>query len=261
MSLTDQVAIVTGASRGIGRAISLALANAGAHIVVAARTEPIPGTVEETATMVRELGREALPLEMDVASETDVKHTIDETLKKFGRIDIMVNNAGTNWSRNVADFESKRWELVMKVNVLGPFLCSRHVLPHMIERGSGHILNISSISAVRPRPGSSAYSASKAALDALTIASSMETHEHGVQVNALRVEGTIETPGTTMLLQLKPTEPMWPAEIVGEAASYVCSQPFPYTGNICALAELRSSVPRIDEILSGLEQQSGAKRS
>ena len=258
MTLKDQVAIVTGASRGIGRAISVALASQGADIVVAARTEPVPGTIEETAAMVEGLGRRALPVEMNVADEGDVHRTVQAALEHFGRVDILVNNAGTNWARLVKDFEPARWELVLRVNVLGPFYFSKHVIPHMIERGSGVILNISSIAAVRVQPGSSAYSASKAALEALTIGLSNELYPHKICANAIRLEGTVATPGTTMLLKTgTPDSAMWPPEIMGEAAAYICQKPFPYTGQIRTIAQLRRYLPRIDELLSAVGTSAG----
>ena len=258
MTLKDQVAIVTGASRGIGRAISVALASQGADIVVAARTEPVPGTIEETAAMVEGLGRRALPVEMNVADEGDVHRTVQAALEHFGRVDILVNNAGTNWARPVKDFEPARWELVLRVNVLGPFYFSKHVIPHMIERGSGHILNISSIAAVRVQPGSSAYSASKAALEALTIGLSNELYPHKICAKAIRLEGTVATPGTTMLLKTgTPDSAMWPPEIMGEAAAFICRQPFPYTGQIRTIAQLRRYLPRIDELLSAVGASAG----
>ncbi len=254
--LRDQVAIVTGASRGIGRAIALALAARGAHIVVAARTEPVPGTIEETAAMVRQLGVKALPIETNVTDEEDVRRTVEAALRDFGRIDILVNNAGTNWRRNIREFEPKRWELVLKVNAYGPFLCAREVIPHMVQRGSGHILNISSIAAVRADPGSSAYSASKAALEALTIGLSNELFKDRICANAIRLEGAVATPGTTMLLRTgTPVETMWPPEVMGEAAVFMCSQPFPFTGQVRTIASLRPYVPRIDALLTEFERK------
>lgn len=200
--------------------------------------------------MVKQLGRQAVPVEMNVTSEADVKRTIETALANFGRLDILVNNAGTNWSQSVVDFDPKRWELGLKVNALGPFLCSKYALPHLIKQRRGHILNISSIRAVQFAPASSAYAASKAALEALTGSLAMEVYKNGVCVNALRVEGTVETPGTTMLLKLKRT--MWPAEVIGEAAAFVINQPFPYTGHIRTISDLRPFVPRIDELLASV---------
>ena len=244
-----RVAIVTGSSRGIGRAIAVELAEQGADIVVAARREPVPGTIEETAAMVEERGRRALPVDLDVTDEAAVTSMMDETLRRFGRIDMLINNAGTNWSTPVADFPRSRWELVLRVNALGPFVCSKAVLPHMTERGSGHIVNISSIAAVRMRAETSAYTASKAALEGLTGVLAREVQPHGICVNALRVEGNIETPGTTMLLKLKPDRAMWPPEIVAEAVSYICRQPFPFTGQVRTIASLRRFSPHLDEML------------
>jgi len=244
-----RVAIVTGSSRGIGRAIAVELAEQGTDVVVAARREPVPGTIEETAAMVEERGRRALPVDLDVTDEPAVGSMTEETLRHFGRIDILINNAGTNWSAPVADFPRSRWELVLRVNALGPFICSKAVLSHMMERGSGHIVNISSIAAVRPRAETSAYSASKAALEGLSSTLAREAQPHGVCVNALRIEGNIETPGTTQLLKLKAVRPMWPPEIAGEAVSYICRQPFPFTGQVRTIASLRRHSPRLDAML------------
>ena len=244
-----RVAIVTGSSRGIGRAIAIELAEQGADIVVAARREPVPGTIEETAELVEQRGRRALPVDLDVTDEAAVTAMTDETLRRFGRIDMLINNAGTNWSTPVADFPRSRWELVLRVNTLGPLVCSKAVLPHMTERGSGHIVNISSIAAVRMRAETSAYTASKAALEGLTGVLAREVQPEGLCVNALRVEGNIETPGTTMLLKLKPDRAMWPPEIVAEAVSYICRQPFPFTGQVRTIASLRRFSPRLDEML------------
>ena len=244
-----RVAIVTGSSRGIGRAIAVEFAEQGADVVVAARREPVPGTIEETAAMVEQRGRRTLPVDLDVTDEAAVAAMTEEALRRFGRIDILVNNAGTNWSAPVADFPRSRWELVLRVNAIGPFICSKAVFPHMIERGSGHIVNISSIAAVRPRAETSAYSASKAALEALSATLAREVQPDGVCVNALRIEGNIETPGTTLLLKLKPKQPMWPPEIAGEAVAYICRQPFPFTGQVRTIASLRRYSPRLDAML------------
>ncbi|MCL0101562.1 SDR family NAD(P)-dependent oxidoreductase [Dehalococcoidia bacterium] len=253
MSLHGKVAIVTGASRGIGRAIAMALASQGADIIAASRAEPVPGTVEETALAVQGLGQKAIPIDMDVTAEEDVHRVVDAALNSFGRIDILVNNAGTNQHRHVVDLEPKWWNLIMRVNAYGPFLLSKYVLPHIIKQGNGgHILNISSMRSVNHQAGSSAYSASKAALDALTLSLALETEEDRICVNALRVDGMVETPGATMLLGIQTDGPMWPPEIVGEAASYICKQPFPNTGKLITVTELRDHVARIDEILSRL---------
>jgi citronellol/citronellal dehydrogenase len=255
-SLAGQVALVTGSSRGIGRAIALALAAAGADIIVAARTEPVPGTIAETAEMVRTLSRRALPVELDVGRPDSVQEVVRLGLAEFGRIDILVNNAGTNWARPFLEFPAGRWDLVLRVNTTGPFLCSQAVLPTMLAQGRGHILNISSIAAL-PTGGpdaSIAYSVSKAALDRLTLGLAGELGARGVGVNALRVEGTVETEGTRLLLLTgRDRTGWWPPEIIGHAARYVALQdPTTYTGRIVTIADLRSHVPEVDQILSNL---------
>ena len=259
MDITGQVAIVTGASRGIGRAIAIGLAQRGCDIVAAARREPVPGTVEETAALIAAQGRSALPLEMDVTRADDVRRTVDAALERFGRVDILVNNAGTNWPRAVADIDPKRWEMVLRVNTLGPFLCSQAVIPHMARQGHGHILNISSMRAVTPAAGSSAYCASKAALEAFTLVLAQELTAPRICVNAIRLEGTVDTPGATVLLKKSlPREHLWPVEIMGHAASYICSQPFPFTGQVRTVASLRPHAPAIDAILSRHPMPQGA---
>jgi NAD(P)-dependent dehydrogenase (short-subunit alcohol dehydrogenase family) len=260
--LDGQVALVTGGSRGIGRAIALALAAAGADLIVAARTEPVPGTVEEAAEAVRALGRRALPLELDVGNPESVQATVRQGLKTFGRIDILVNNAGTNWARPFLEFPPNRWELVLRVNTTGPFLCSQAVLPAMLAQGRGHILNISSIAAVPTGgpDGSIAYSVSKAALDRLTLGLAGELQGRGVAVNALRVEGTVETEGTRLLLLTgRDRRGWWPPEIIGHAARHVVLQdPAAFHGRIVTIADLRPHVSEIDQILANLPARGDA---
>jgi len=134
MTLTDQVAIVTGASRGLGRAIALALARGGAHVVVAARTEPMPGTIEETAAMVEELGRRALPIEMNVTDEAQVQGMVARTLETFGRIDILVNNAGVMQTKPLLDLTEEDWDRIVDVNQRGLFLCLQAVAAQMVAQ-------------------------------------------------------------------------------------------------------------------------------
>ncbi len=258
MDFEGKTAFVTGASRGIGRAICLSLAERGANVVVAARVEPVPGTIEETVAMVEALGCRALPIELDVTDEGAVKAAITRSIEAFGGLDILVNNAGTNMPSPVRDIESKRWELVMKVNAVAPFLCSKYAIPALPRDGTAHILNISSIRAVQPKAGSSAYCASKAALEALTTVLAHELHDDCICVNAIRLEGTVATPGTTQLMQTTvPLERLWPVEIMGEAAAYMCSRRFPFTGQVRTIKSLRRNVPRIDEILANHPSQEG----
>jgi NAD(P)-dependent dehydrogenase (short-subunit alcohol dehydrogenase family) len=148
MPLTGQVAIITGASRGIGKALALRMAREGARVVVAGRSEvereKLPGTIHASVEEIRKAGGEALALRCDIRDPEQVSALAAETLRTYGRIDVLVNNAAATYRSTGLDIPLKRWDLVMDVNVRGTFLCTRAVVPSMLERGSGSILNITS---------------------------------------------------------------------------------------------------------------------
>ncbi len=185
MRLKDRVAIVTGGSRGIGRAIAQALAREGARLAVTATTlEGARAAAEE----LRALGAGALPLAVDVSREDEVARMVEQTTETFGRIDILVNNAAVNLpNRRIVDLSLQEWEWVLRVNLTGAFLCSRAVLPVMMKQRSGKIINISSIGG---RHG--AYRASKAGLINLTETLAAEAKEYGIDVNCI-CPGGVET--------------------------------------------------------------------
>ena len=147
MRLQGQVAIVTGSSRGVGRAVALALAREGCDIVVAAKTEEpharLPGTIHDTADAVRALGRKALPVKCNVREFDDVQRLLNSTLDEFGRADILINNAGAIHWAPVAEWPAGKFDLVTGVNVRGAFLCSRAAIPHMRARKHGRIVMMS----------------------------------------------------------------------------------------------------------------------
>lgn len=209
-ALERKVAIVTGASRGLGRAMSLALARAGADIVAAARTTepggPLPGTIGETEAQVTALGRRALAVQCDVTKEEQVQALVQEALDAFGRIDVLVNNAGVAFVVPVAEMPIKRWDLVLAVNLRGTVLCSQAVLPSMTERGSGAIINISSMLARRSVPGWAAYSASKAAIERFTVSLAQEVSGSGIAVNCLLPAATVDTEGLSYLTRASETD-------------------------------------------------------
>ena len=209
-TLEGKVAIVTGASRGLGRAMSLALARAGADIVAAARTtEPgglLPGTIGETADQVTALGRRALAVQCDVTREEQVEALVQNALDAFGRVDILVNNAGVGFVVPVAEMPIKRWDLVLAVNLRGTVLCAQAVLSSMTERGSGAIINISSMLARRSVPGWAAYSASKAAVERFTVSLAEEVRGSGIAVNCLLPAATVDTEGLSYLTRASETD-------------------------------------------------------
>jgi citronellol/citronellal dehydrogenase len=188
-TLNGRVAIVTGASRGIGRALALGLARAGCQLVIAAKstnsTEKLPGSIFTVAAEVEALGVAALPILVDVRDAEQIEHMAAKTLERFGRVDILVNNAGAlHWS-NLLETPSKRFDLVMGVNARAAFLCCRAVLPSMIQQRWGHIINMSPPLDLSMVPGRIAYAISKLGITMLTVGLADEVRGHNIAVNSL----------------------------------------------------------------------------
>lgn len=158
MRLKDKVAIITGGGRGIGKAIALGFAHQGSHIVVAARTE---SEVILVSDKIREMGRESLGIVCDISDENQVKNLVDATLNKFKRVDVLINNAGIGSMRPVYATSRESFEKVLKVNLTGTFLCTKHVWQPMKNSGGGSIINVSSLGGLVGYPMLSAYCASK----------------------------------------------------------------------------------------------------
>jgi citronellol/citronellal dehydrogenase len=161
MSCAGKVAFITGATRGVGKCIALALARAGADVVVAAKTATphprLPGTIHDAAREIEDLGRRALAVQLDVRDEASVERGVKQALDHFGRIDFLINNAGALHWRSLLDTPMARYDLVHGVNARGAFACTFHVLPAMIRQGYGHILMMSPPIDVRGAPGKIGY--------------------------------------------------------------------------------------------------------
>jgi NAD(P)-dependent dehydrogenase (short-subunit alcohol dehydrogenase family) len=187
---TKRVAIVTGGGRGIGKAIAQGFAREGARVVVTARTA---GEIADVAHEIVLAGGEAIGVVCDVSDESNVQQMVDEAISQWGRIDILVNNAAANLPNiDVVDMDPDAWRRVVDVNLTGPFLCARAVLPKMIEQGSGSIVNISSIGGRHGSKGRGPYRAAKAGLINLTETLAAESFSHGVRVNCV-CPGGVET--------------------------------------------------------------------
>jgi len=194
-SLKDKVAVVTGASQGIGRETSLALAEAGAKVVVAARNQ------EKLAALVSEItaaGGEAFAVQMDVADADQVKAGFKQVLEKFGRLDILVNNAAVTRDGLAMRMKKEDWEAVLQTNLTGAHFCIQQALPTMMKARAGRIINISSVVAQSGNAGQANYVAAKAGLIGLTKAIAIEIASRNVTVNAV-APGFIETPMTDVL--------------------------------------------------------------
>jgi 3-oxoacyl-[acyl-carrier protein] reductase len=194
-SLKNKVAVVTGASQGIGRETALALAEAGAKVVVAARNE------EKLAALVSEIaapGEEAFALKMDVADAEQVKAGFKQVFEKFARLDILVNNAAVTRDGLAMRMKKEDWDAVLQTNLTGAHLCIQQALPTMMKARAGRIINISSIVAQMGNAGQANYVAAKAGLIGLTKAIAIEIASRGITVNAV-APGFIGTPMTDVL--------------------------------------------------------------
>lgn len=181
-ALKDRVSLVTGASRGIGRAIARRLAAEGSHVAIAARSVE---ACEETAAEVRELGVDVLPLAMDVGSADSVKAGVEATLERFGQIDHLVNNAGITRDNLLMRLSDEAWDEVIRTDLTGVFLCSRAVLRSMLRRRQGRIVSISSVVGLMGNPGQTNYAAAKAGVHGFTMALAREVSSRGITVNAV----------------------------------------------------------------------------
>jgi len=232
MRFKDKVCIVTGSSRGIGKAIALGFAREGADVVVAARTEPqkderLPGTIHTTADAVRALGRRALAVKADVRKEEDVDRMVSSTLDELGRVDAMVHNAAVAFWHKLWETPTKLWDLVIGVNLRGAFLCSRAVLPSMIEQRSGSIINLSSPGADigGKIDGGMAYSASKAGIERLSNGLAEEVREYNISVNCLKPEGFVDSEGARFWSPPGTDFSKWdPPDLMVRATLFLASQ-------------------------------------
>ncbi len=241
--LAGQVAIITGASRGLGQYCALGFAKEGARVAIAARTvaetdKRLPGTIYHTADLINEAGGEALPVICNVADPASITAMAKQVLDRWGRIDILMNNAaiqppGDNW-----DIREKHWNLIYTVNVNGPFYCIRAVLPTMVAQRRGNIINISSGATV----GGTPYGGTKRALEAMTEGLALELRSKNIAVNVLKPVAAIETPGYLFAQvprgQGGAPELPPPDSYVEASVLLACQTPDTYTGQINNDAEV-----------------------
>jgi len=198
IDLTDKVAVVTGGAQGIGRAIAQALAQQGAHVVVAdLQEEKAEATAREISANT---GRRAIAVKVNVADSASTQALVDRTVEEFGRIDILVNNAGTTRDNLIMRMSEADWDFILNINLKGAFNCSKAVVRPMMKQRHGRIINISSVSGLAGQAGQANYSSSKAGLIGLTKALAKELGGRNITVNAV-APGFIETELTANLPQ------------------------------------------------------------
>lgn len=238
--LSGKTAIVTGASRGIGQAIAELFAAEGANVVCAARTlnegdHMLEGSLANTVRRIKEAGGQAMAVAANVSAEEDCRNLVEAATREYGKVDILVNNAALNYYVPIVDYDVHRWMRAFAVNVHGPFMLSKFVLPGMIERRSGAIVNISSGAAIGPGRGpydaggrgGTMYGASKAALERFTQGLAQEVAEFGIAVSCFSPSQVVPTPGTVYhKLVTGMDDPRGePPEIMARAALLLASEP------------------------------------
>jgi 3-oxoacyl-[acyl-carrier protein] reductase len=238
--MSNRVAFVTGASRGIGRVIALALSRAGHDIVVAS---PEVENNEKVAEEIRAGGGQAITMNLDVSSPEAVKEVFAKTLQEKGRVDVLVNNAGITRDGLAMRMKPADWDLVLKINLYGAFHCSQQALPGMMKNRWGRIVNIASVVGQAGSPGQANYAASKAGLIGMTKALAQEIASRGITVNAV-APGYIQTDMTAVLpdevkqkiLAGVPLGRMGQPEDVANAVKFLASDDAAYiTGQVLAV--------------------------
>ncbi|RMH68730.1 MAG: 3-oxoacyl-[acyl-carrier-protein] reductase [Gemmatimonadetes bacterium] len=232
MRLQDKIALVTGASRGIGKAIALTLAGEGAHLVIGSRTE---GACAAVATEIEAMGRQALPVAVDVRDSESVDNMIQQAKETFGRIDILVNNAGITKDTLLMRMKPEDWQQVIDINLTGTFNCTKAVTRLMMKQRYGRIINITSVVGLMGNAGQSNYVASKAGVIGFTKSVAKELASRNITVNAV-APGFIETDMTANLpdevkasyLQQIPLGRMGTGEDVAKVVLFLASEDADY---------------------------------
>lgn len=219
LRLAGKVAIVTGSSSGIGKAIALRFGEEGAKVVVAARRKAL---CEQTAKEICRKGGEAFVVQADVSHETQVETLYDKAVQQYGRVDIAVNNAGIFGGRRIAETTTNAFDEVLNVNLRGTFFCCRAAFKHMKSQGGGIIINISSVAGVQAWSGTGVYSASKHGVMALTKALADEGRSFNIKVSAICPAGVADELVDATPEEILRSEKISPFDIA-ETAVYLCT--------------------------------------
>jgi citronellol/citronellal dehydrogenase len=241
--LDGRVALVTGASRGVGAATAVALARAGCHVACAARStrdqpQRTSGTIDETVSRIESAGRRGLAVPTNLAVDAEVEAMVATTLDHFGRLDILVNNAAITFIGDLG-IPLHRFDLVMQVNMRAPMIAIREAAPAMRAAGGGSVVNVSSVAALYPHPSLMAYGMSKIALERLTVDAASQLAADGIAVNCFRIDLAVASEGFVANTPGADHSDWEPSEVAAEGIVWMVSQPPAYSGRRESMFALR----------------------
>ena len=244
MQLHDKVALVTGASRGIGAATAVALAEAGCRVACAARStaaqpQPLPGTLEQTVDRVSEVGGTAVAIQTNLAERSQVIAMVARTIEVFGRVDILINNAAVTFAGDL-DQPLRRHQLTMDINYWAPYFGIQEVRPHMAQAGGGAIVNVSSLAALNSYPDMLSYGVSKIALEHLTVDAARSLRPEGIVVNCFRVDIPVLGEGSIANRPDADLSEWEPCSVAAQGILWMLRQPSTYTGQRESMYHLRA---------------------
>jgi citronellol/citronellal dehydrogenase len=241
--LDGRVALVTGASRGVGAATAVALAQAGCHVACAARSTRIepqrtPGTLDEAVAAVEEAGRRGLAIPTNLAVDAQVEAMVARTTEHFGRLDILVNNAAITFVGGL-DIPLSRYDLIMQVNLRAPMIALRQAVPAMRATGGGVVINVSSVAAMYPHSSLMAYGISKIGLERLTVDAALQLASSNIAVNCFRIDVAVASEGFVANTPGVDHSNWEPSAVAAEGIVWMVRQPPSYSGRRESMFALR----------------------
>jgi len=244
MEANRPVALVTGASRGVGAATAVALAASGARVACAARATdaaPLrtPGTIDDTVRRIIAAGGDAIAVPTNLARDEEVEAMVARVVDEYGGVDLLVNNAAITFVGDL-ELEMKRFDLVLDVDLRAPLIATRAAAPVMRARGGGRILNVSSAAALNVIPGLMAYGMAKIALEYLTVASAAQLRDARIAVNCFRIDVPVASEGFVANAPGVDHSAWEPSEVAAEGICWMLDQPVEYTGHNVGMAQLRA---------------------